>query len=90
MQLLLRFMKPTNHEHINFIILVYIVFPLFYSLNQELLELLVALSGGEVGLCDGELHKGLVEQDTGQEEKLLFAHCAGFVVLVHDQGNPLG
>lgn len=35
------------------------------------------------------MHEGLVEEYADHEVELLFADGAGFVVFVHDEGDPL-
>ena len=45
-KLLLSLMEPTDHQHVNLVVLVDVVFALLDSFNQLLLELLVALPGG--------------------------------------------
>ena len=47
MQLLLRLMKPTDHQHINLVVLADVILALLDSLYKLLLELLVAFFGRE-------------------------------------------
>ena len=73
MELLLGFVKPTDHEYVDFVVLADVIFTFFDSLDELLLEFLVAFSGGECVFGKRELHEGLVEEDSGEEVKLFFA-----------------
>jgi hypothetical protein len=89
MQLLLRLMKPTDHQHINLVVLADVILALLDSLYKLLLELLVAFFGREGVLWEWELHECLVEENAGEKVELLFADDGGLVVLVQDERDPL-
>ena len=85
MKFLLGLMEPAYHEYVDLVVLADIIFALLDSFDQLLLELLVALPGGESLFGEAQLHEGLVEEDSGEEVKFLFADDAGLVVFVQDE-----
>jgi hypothetical protein len=54
-------MEPTDHEYVDFVVFADVIFSFLDSFDELLLELLIALAGGEGGFGEAELHEGLVE-----------------------------